>query len=81
MPSLKRMKKMSYAEAWEFFMKEERMGSREASDYLMYISHKSPVYDMRGISGIPEEIYKGGMVNSFRWSILLWKKYYSKKIS
>lgn len=32
MPSLKRMKKMSYAEAWEFFMKEERMGSREASD-------------------------------------------------
>lgn len=65
MPSLKRMKKMSYAEAWEFFMKEERMGSREASDYLMYISHKSPVYDMRGISGIPEEIYKGG------WLILL----------
>lgn len=26
MPSLKRMKKMNYAEAWEFFMKEERMG-------------------------------------------------------
>ena len=48
MPSLKRMKKMNYAEAWEFFMKEKRMGSLEATDYLKYISRKSFVYDMRG---------------------------------
>ena len=65
MPNLKRMKKMNYAEAWEYFMKNENMASQDASDYLKYIARKTPVYDMRGISGIPEEIYKGG------WLILL----------
>lgn len=48
MPSLKKMKKMNYAEALEFFMENERMGSPEATDYLKYISRKSFVYDMRG---------------------------------
>ena len=65
MPSLKRMKKMNYAEAWEFFMKEKRMGSLEATDYLKYISRKSFVYDMRGKEITFDELYKGG------WLIIL----------
>ena len=65
MPSLKRMKKMNYAEAWEFFMKEKRMGSLEATDYLKYISRKSFVYDMRGKAITFDELYKGG------WLIIL----------
>lgn len=65
MPSLKRMKKMNYAEAWEFFIKEERMGSPEAIDYLKYISRKSLVYDARGEAITFRELYKGG------WLIIL----------
>ena len=48
MPNLKKLKKMNYAEAWEFFMENQRMGSPEATDYLKYISRKSFVYDVRG---------------------------------
>lgn len=65
MPSLKKMKKMNYAEALEFFMENERMGSPEATDYLKYISRKSFVYDMRGKEITSDGIYEGG------WLIIL----------
>lgn len=65
MPSLKKMKKMNYAEAWEFFMENERMGSPEATDYLKYISRKSFVYDMRGKEITSDGIYEGS------WLIIL----------
>ena len=65
MPSLKKMKKMNYAEALEFFMGKGRMGSPEAMDYLKYISRKTFVYDMRGKEISFNEIYKGG------WLIIL----------
>ena len=65
MPNLKKMKKMNYAEAWEFFMENKKMGSPEATDYLKYISRKSFVYDMRGKEITFDEIYEGG------WLIIL----------
>jgi uridine kinase len=58
MPSLKKMKRMSYKEAWEFFIKNLRMGSKEANDYFEYIAKFVPVCDIRGKYGIPEEIYR-----------------------
>lgn len=65
MPNLKKMKKMNYAEAWEFFMENERMGSPEAMDYIKYIARKTCIYDMRGKKITSDEIYKGG------WLIVL----------
>ena len=65
MPSLKRMKKMNYSEAWEYFMESKKMGSQEAMDYIKYIAQKTFVYDMRGKSITSDEIYKGG------WLIVL----------
>lgn len=60
MPNLKKLKKMNYAEAWEFFLENQRMGSPEATDYLKYISRKSFVYDVRGKAIPLDELYKGG---------------------
>ena len=71
MPSLKKMKKMNYAEALEFFMENERMGSPEATDYLKYISRKSFVYDMRGKEITSDGIYEGGLAQA---RVLLLKK-------
>lgn len=65
MPNLKKMKKMNYAEAWEFFMENERMGSPEAIEYLKYISRKSFVCDVRGKAITLDELYEGG------WLIIL----------
>ena len=66
MPNLKKLKKMNYAEAWEYFMQSERMGSQEAMDYLKYIARKTFVIDLRGKSiTFDEKIYEGG------WLIVL----------
>ncbi len=63
-----RMEKMNYAEAWEFFMENERKGSPEAIDYLNKISRKSKYDyddDMRGMKIPYDGIYEGG------WLIIL----------
>lgn len=65
MPSLRKMKKLNYSEAWEYFMENKKMGSHEAMDYIKYIARKTVVYDMRGQKITSDEIYKGG------WLIVL----------
>ncbi len=63
MLSLRKMKKMNYSEAWNYFMKPEMMGSQEAIDYVNYVSKKTLVYDLRDqpVAFVAlEKIYKGG---------------------
>ena len=61
MSNLKKLKEMSYKEAYEYFMESGKILSNDAEDYLMYIAREASVCDdIRGKSGIPKEVYKGG---------------------
>ena len=58
------LKEMNYKEAYNFFIKESRDGTREAVEYIYKVAKKCHPQDIRGGS-VPKEIYQGG------WLILI----------
>lgn len=77
---LREMKELNFHEAYEYFMEQENYTSRSADLYMRYISKKCDVKDLRGVPGIPQNIYKGGWLIVVDGETCAGKSTISKKI-